>query len=36
LIYDENGTYVRGMIRQKDGSHYSSYIDENGKEIIER
>jgi hypothetical protein len=36
LIYDENGTYVRGMIRQKNGTHYSSYIDENGKEIIER
>jgi hypothetical protein len=27
---------VRGMIRQKNGAHYSSYIDENGKEIIER
>jgi len=36
LIYDDNGMYVRGMIRQKNGTHYSSYIDENGKEIIVR
>ena len=36
LIYDDNGIYVRGMIRQKNGTHYSSYIDENGKEIIVR
>jgi hypothetical protein len=33
-IYDETGKYVRGMIRQADGVHYSSYVDENGKEII--
>jgi hypothetical protein len=36
LIYDDNGQYVRGMIRQKNGTHYSSYMDENGKEIIVR
>jgi hypothetical protein len=36
LIYDDNGIYVRGMIRQKNGTHYSSYMDENGKEIIVR
>ncbi len=36
MIYDENGQYVRGMIRQKNGTHYNSYVDENGKEIIER
>jgi hypothetical protein len=36
LIYDDNGQYVRGMIRQKNGTHYSSYMDENGKEIINR
>ena len=36
LIYDDNGQYVRGMIRQKNGTHYSSYVDENGKEIIVR
>lgn len=35
-IYDDNGQYVRGMIRQKNGTHYSSYVDENGKEIIVR
>ena len=35
-IYNDKGEYVRGMIRQKDGVHYSSYVDENGKEIIER
>jgi hypothetical protein len=35
-IYDDTGKYVRGMIRQTDGVHYSSYVDENGKEIIER
>ncbi|UCD36306.1 MAG: hypothetical protein JSU90_05615 [Nitrospiraceae bacterium] len=33
-IYDDSGKYVRGMIRQKDGIHYSSYVDQNGKEII--
>lgn len=36
MIYDDNGQYVRGMIRQKNGTHYSSYVDENGKEIILR
>jgi len=35
-IYGDNGQYVRGMIRQKNGVHYSSYVDENGKEIIMR
>lgn len=35
-IYDDTGKYVRGMIRQKNGTHYSSYVDENGKEIIVR
>jgi hypothetical protein len=24
------------MIRQEDKIHYSSYVDENGKEVIER
>jgi len=36
MIFDDNGQYVRGMIRQKNGIHYSSYVDENGKEIIVR
>jgi hypothetical protein len=35
-IYDDSGKYVRGMIREKNGTHYSSYMDENGKEVIER
>jgi hypothetical protein len=36
VIYDDKGQYVRGMIRQKNGTHYNSFVDENGKEIIER
>jgi len=36
VIYDDNGQYVRGMIRQAAGVPYSSYVDENGKEIIVR
>jgi hypothetical protein len=35
-LYDDDGKYVRGMIRQANGIHYSSYVDENGKEVIER
>jgi hypothetical protein len=34
MIYDDHGKYVRGMIRQKNGVHYSSHVDENGKEVI--
>jgi len=36
VIYDDHGKYVRGMIRQKNGVHYSSHVDENGKEVIMR
>jgi hypothetical protein len=36
VLYDSQGQYVRGMIRQQDGVHYSSYVDENGKEVIHR
>jgi hypothetical protein len=36
VIYDDNGQYVRGIIREKNGVHYSSYVDENGKEIFFR
>jgi len=36
MIYDDHGKYVRGMIRQKNGVHYSSHVDENGKEVIVR
>jgi hypothetical protein len=35
-IYNDRGQYVRGMIRQQNGAHYDSYVDESGKEIIER
>ena len=34
MIYDDHGKYVRGMIRQKNGVHFSSHVDENGKEIF--
>jgi hypothetical protein len=36
MIYNDHGQYVRGMIRQPNGVHYDSYVDENGKEITER
>jgi hypothetical protein len=36
MIFDDNGKYVRGMVRQKDGAHYSSYVDGKGKEVILR
>ena len=36
MIYDDHGKYVRGMIRQKNGVHYSSHVDESGKEVINR
>jgi len=36
IIYNDKGESVRGMIRNKDGVNYSFYVDENGKEIIER
>lgn len=36
MIFDDQGAYVRGIIRQNDGTHYTSHIDENGKEIISR
>jgi len=36
MIYDDHGKYVRGMIRQKNGIHYSSYVNEDGKEVIVR
>ena len=32
-IYDDKGKYVRGMVSQVDGMHYSSYIDRSGNEI---
>lgn len=33
-IYDDKGQYVRGMINEASGLHYSSYIDSNGNEVI--
>ena len=36
VIYDDKGQYVRGMIRQGDGVHYSSYMDEKGNEVVHR
>jgi hypothetical protein len=34
VLYDETGQYVRGMIRQKDGLHYFSYMDDSGQEMV--
>ena len=34
VLYDDTGQYVRGIIRQKDGIHYFSYVDEKGNEIV--
>lgn len=33
-IYDDKGQYVRGMVHESGGMHYTSYIDGNGNEII--
>lgn len=34
VIYDKNGQYLRGMVSEADGGHYSSYIDSKGNEVI--
>ena len=36
MIYDDKGQYIRGMIREANGTHYSSYVDANGREIMMR
>jgi hypothetical protein len=36
MLYDDKGQYVRGMIREANGTHYSSYVGANGKEIMMR
>ena len=36
MIYDDKGQYVRGMIREANGTHYSSYVDANGRETMMR
>lgn len=35
-IYDDKGQYVRGMVREDNGAHYASYVDEKGREIMMR
>ena len=35
MLYDDKGQYIRGMFRQKDGLNYFSYIDADGKEVLE-
>jgi hypothetical protein len=34
VLYDDKGQYVRGIVRQKDGLHYFSYVDEKGNELV--
>lgn len=34
VIYDSEGQYVRGMIRQANGTHFTSYVDGDGNEIF--
>ena len=34
VLYDEEGRYTRGMVRQEDGLNYSSYMDKEGNEIM--
>ena len=35
ILLDDQGQYVRGMIRDSNGSHYFSHVDANGVEIID-
>ena len=35
MLYDEKGQYLRGLVRQQDGLHYSSYFTKDGEEIFE-
>jgi hypothetical protein len=36
VLYDDKGQYVRGMIREANGTHYSSFVDTNGRETMMR
>lgn len=36
IILDDQGQYVRGMIRDSNGSHYFSHVNSKGDEIIDR
>lgn len=35
MLYDEKGQYLRGLVRQQDGLHYSSYFNKDGEEVFE-
>ncbi|WP_136806759.1 hypothetical protein [Desulfosediminicola flagellatus] len=35
MLYDKKGQYVRGLVRQQDGLHYASHIDDKGAEVFE-
>ena len=34
-LYDDKGQYIRGMVHEAGGMHYSSYMDGNGNEVFE-
>ena len=36
VLYDNKGQYVRGMVREANGTHYSSFVDANGRETMLR
>lgn len=36
VMYNATGEYVRGMVQRADGSHFSSYIDTRGQEVISK
>jgi len=36
VLYDDKGQFVRGMIREANGTHYSSFVDANGRETMMR
>ena len=36
ILLDDQGQYVRGMIRDSNGSHYFSHVDAKGVEIIDK
>jgi len=33
-IYDDKGQYIRGMVNEAGGIHYSSYVNGDGKEVL--
>lgn len=33
-LFNKQGQYIRGMVQRPDGSHFTSYADKNGKEIM--